>query len=98
MLSEYELERYAFPPILPSSELELDKLVDLGKETILYRISSGPKSPKKPGKKPVFIENGILCDKDPCEVNKPKIAVGESHLLHFNFLSVNIAYDVPATR
>ncbi|KAJ8676398.1 hypothetical protein QAD02_012185 [Eretmocerus hayati] len=86
VLSEYELERYAFPPILPSSEAELDSLQDLGKETILYRISSGPKSPKKPGKKPVFIENGILCDHDPCEVNKPKVAVA--------YILVDRGYDV----
>ncbi|XP_016840204.1 lipase 3 isoform X1 [Nasonia vitripennis] len=86
VLSEYELERYAFPPVLPTSESEVDKLVDPGKETILYRISSGPKSPKRPGKKPVFIENGILCDNDPCEVNKPKIAVA--------YILVDRGYDV----
>ncbi|XP_014214102.1 lipase 3 isoform X2 [Copidosoma floridanum] len=86
VLSEYELERYAFPPILPSSESEVDKYTDPGKETVLYRISSGPKSPKKPGKKPVFIENGILCDNDPCEVNKPKIAVA--------YILVDRGYDV----
>ena len=78
VLSEYELERYAFPPVLPTSESEVDIEFDLKTETILYRISSGPKSPKMPGKKPVFIENAILCDYDPCEVNKPKIAVGKS--------------------
>lgn len=77
VLSEYDLERYAFPPELPTSEEEVMNQVDDGEDTILYRISSGPKSPKMPGKKPVFIENAILCDRDPCEVNKPKIAVGE---------------------
>lgn len=84
MLPEYELERYAFPPVLPSSEAEIEQQPsDPGKETILYRISAGPKSPKKAGKKPVFIENGILCDVDPCEVNKPKIAVGKRGVLFF---------------
>ncbi|XP_011498377.1 PREDICTED: lipase 3-like isoform X3 [Ceratosolen solmsi marchali] len=86
ILSEYELERYAFPPVLPTSESEIQEQVDLKNETILYRISSGPKSPKKIGKQPVFIENGILCDKDPCEVNKPKIAVA--------YILVDRGYDV----
>ncbi|XP_058794701.1 lipase 3-like isoform X2 [Phymastichus coffea] len=86
VLSEYELERYAFPPVLPHSEMEIDKLTDFRGETILYRISSGPKSPKRVDKKPVFIENGILCDNDPCEVNKPKIAVA--------YILVDRGYDV----
>jgi hypothetical protein len=62
---------------LPASESEIKIQGDLKNETIIYRISSGPKSPKKIGKQPVFIENGILCDYNPCEVNKPKIAVGK---------------------
>ncbi|KAL7291979.1 hypothetical protein TKK_0014266 [Trichogramma kaykai] len=87
VLPEYELERYAFPPVLPMSESEIDALdFGPGKETILYRISSGPKSPKRQGKKPVFIENAILCDNDPCEVNKPKIAVA--------YILVDRGYDV----
>ena len=70
--------RYSFPEVLPESSAEVDE--DNGVDsTVLYRIQYSTISPEVPGKKPIFIENAILCEykEAPCEVNRPKIAVGK---------------------
>ena len=76
-MPEYTIERYVFPKSLAAIKEGLkDDVNDMDGE-ILYRIPAGPKSPKEEGiKKPVLLQHGILCDSDPCVVNKPQIAIG----------------------
>ena len=75
-MPEYNIERYVFPDVLTSSEADIKDEINDVEETILYRMPEGPKSPKAEGKKPVLFQHGILCDLDPCVINKPQIAIG----------------------
>lgn len=68
ILPEYKIERFIF-----SEEDNLN-------ETIIYRIPSGPKSPKADGKRPALIQHGILCNTNNCTVNKPQIAIGNTKI------------------
>lgn len=85
ILLDYEVERYVFPRTLSNSEDEVENSNDVD-STVVYRIPGGPKSPRAHGKRPSFIQHGILCDVDPCTVNKPQIAVA--------YLLVDQGYDV----
>lgn len=72
------MERYVFSKSLPISKDQVENNDDDVDNTILYRMPSGPKSPKAHGKRPSLIQHGILCDTNPCTVNKPQIAIGKT--------------------
>ncbi|XP_043267207.1 lipase 3-like [Venturia canescens] len=88
VLPEYEVELHECPATLSASTdpaLDRDN-ADPSIGATMYRIPGGPKSPKTPGKRVSFIEHGILCDSQPCTVNKLKIAIV--------YLLVDQGYDV----
>ncbi|XP_033217072.1 lipase 3-like isoform X2 [Belonocnema kinseyi] len=86
VLPEYKIERYVFPDVLTTFEADLKDEINDVEGTIIYRMSEGPKSPKAEGKKPVLFQHGILCDSDPCVVNKPQIAIA--------YILVDQGYDI----